>query len=62
VLMAAVQVQMLRMRAKGFDPASADDVRACLAELDRQIPGERRIFPATGTATAVSAAEVSPAP
>ena len=60
VLMAAVQVQMLRMRAKGFDPASADDVRACLAELDRQIPGERRIFPATATAT--SAAEVSPAP
>jgi hypothetical protein len=44
VLMAAVQVQMLRMRANGFDAASAADVRRCLAELDRQIPGDERVF------------------
>jgi CheY-like chemotaxis protein len=44
VLLAAVQVQMLRMRAKGFDAASAADVRRCLAELDRQIPGDERVF------------------
>jgi hypothetical protein len=44
VLMAAVQVQMLRMRAQGFDAACAADVRRCLAELDRQIPGDERVF------------------
>jgi tetratricopeptide (TPR) repeat protein len=44
VLMAAVQVQMLRMRAKGFDAACAADVRRCLAELDRQISGDERVF------------------
>ena len=35
---------MLRMRAKGFDAASAADVRRCLAALDRQIPGDERVF------------------
>jgi DNA-binding NarL/FixJ family response regulator/predicted negative regulator of RcsB-dependent stress response len=60
VLMAAVQVQMLRMRAKGFDPASAEDVRGCLAELDRQIPGERRVFPAMAVATVMAAPSPSP--
>ncbi|MCX7231492.1 MAG: response regulator [Burkholderiales bacterium] len=44
VLLAVVQVRTLRMRAKGFDAASAADVRRCLAELDRQIPGDERVF------------------
>jgi hypothetical protein len=44
VLMAAVQVQMLHLRAKGFDAACVADVRRCLAELDRQIPGDARVF------------------
>ncbi len=44
VLLAAVQVRMLRMRAKGFDAASAADVRHCLVELDRQLPGDERVF------------------
>ncbi|MFM1990999.1 MAG: hypothetical protein RJA99_3956 [Pseudomonadota bacterium] len=45
VLMAAVQVQLLRMRARGHDAAGAADVRACLAELDAQIPGDERVLP-----------------
>jgi tetratricopeptide (TPR) repeat protein len=45
VLMAAVQVQMLKMRAQGFDDESAQDVRRCLAALDKQIPGDERVFP-----------------
>ena len=44
VLMATVQVYMLRMRAKGYDAASAAEVRRCLAEMDRQIPGDLRVF------------------
>jgi hypothetical protein len=32
------------MRAQGFDAACAADVRRCLAELDRQIPGNERVF------------------
>jgi hypothetical protein len=44
VLLATVQVYMLRMHAKGFDAESAAQVRRCLAEVDRQIPGENRIF------------------
>ena len=45
VLLAAVQVQMMRMRARGFDETGAADVRACLAELDSQIPGDQRVLP-----------------
>jgi tetratricopeptide (TPR) repeat protein len=44
VLMAAVQVQMLRMRAQGFDEETARDVRRCLLEIDRQIPGDGRVL------------------
>jgi hypothetical protein len=44
VLLATVQVYLLRMHAKGFDEESAQQVRQCLAEVDRQIPGDRRIF------------------
>jgi tetratricopeptide (TPR) repeat protein len=45
VLMAAIQVQLLRMRARGYDDSAAEDVRSCLAELDRQIPGQSRVIP-----------------
>jgi CheY-like chemotaxis protein/predicted negative regulator of RcsB-dependent stress response len=48
VLLAAVQVHLLRMRARGFDARAALEVRRCLAEIDRQIPGERRVFESTG--------------
>jgi hypothetical protein len=44
VLMATVQVYLLRMRARGFDAAAAAEVRRCLAEMDRQIPGDDRVF------------------
>jgi hypothetical protein len=44
VLLATVQVYMLRMHAKGFDEESAAQVRQCLAEVDRQIPGDDRVF------------------
>jgi hypothetical protein len=44
VLLATVQVYMLRMHAKGFNEESAAQVRRCLAEVDRQIPGDDRIF------------------
>jgi hypothetical protein len=56
VLMAAVQVQMLKMRAQGFDEESAQDVRRCLAALDKQIPGDERVFPAIEPATAAPSA------
>lgn len=44
VLMATVQVYMMRMHAKGFDAACALEVRRCLSAVDRQIPGELRVF------------------
>jgi len=44
VLLATVQVYMLRMHAKGFNEESAEHVRRCLAEVDRQIPGDNRVF------------------
>ena len=43
-LLALVHAQMLRMREKGFDADAATDVRRCLVELDRQIPGGRHVF------------------
>ena len=46
VLLAAVQVHLLRMRTHGYDEGAAQAVRDCLAELDRQIPGERRVLEA----------------
>jgi tetratricopeptide (TPR) repeat protein len=44
VLMASVQVHLARMRAQGFEAAAAAEVRRCLAEIDRQIPGDERVF------------------
>jgi hypothetical protein len=44
VLMTAVQVYMLSMHARGFDPDTAREVRRCLGEVDRQIPGSQRVF------------------
>jgi tetratricopeptide (TPR) repeat protein len=44
VLMATVQVYLLRMRAQGHDAAAAREVRRCLVEIDRQVPGEERVF------------------
>lgn len=44
VLMAAVQVQLMRMRASGYDPSAAADVRRCLTALDAQIPGAGSVF------------------
>jgi len=45
VLMTAVQAHLLRMRAHGYDPDTARLVRRCLVEIDRQIPGDERVFP-----------------
>lgn len=44
VLMTAVQVYMMAMHARGFDPDTAREVRRCLGEVDRQIPGSQRVF------------------
>ncbi len=44
VLAASVQVHLSRMRAQGFDAAAAAEVRRCLVEMDRQIPGDERVF------------------
>jgi DNA-binding NarL/FixJ family response regulator len=44
VLMATVQVHLLRMRATGFDADAARTVRRCLVEIDRQVPGDERVF------------------
>lgn len=44
VLMTAVQVYMMSMHARGFDPDTAREVRRCLGEVDRQIPGAQRVF------------------
>lgn len=44
VLMATVQVYMMRMHARGFDAACALEVRRCLSVVDRQIPGDQRVF------------------
>jgi tetratricopeptide (TPR) repeat protein len=48
VLMATVQVYLLRMRAQGHDAAAAREVRRCLVEIDRQVPGEERVFQFAG--------------
>jgi DNA-binding NarL/FixJ family response regulator/cellobiose-specific phosphotransferase system component IIA len=48
VLMATVQVYLLRMRALGYDDEAARLVRRCLAEIDRQVPGEDRVFRFSG--------------
>lgn len=45
VLMTTVQAHLLRMRARGYDLDSARLVRRCLVEIDRQIPGDDRVFP-----------------
>jgi len=45
VLMTTVQAHLLRMRARGYDADTARLVRKCLVEIDRQIPGEDRVFP-----------------
>lgn len=45
VLMTTVQAHLLRMRARGYDAAAARLVRKCLVEIDRQIPGDERVFP-----------------
>jgi tetratricopeptide (TPR) repeat protein len=60
VLMAAIQVQLLRMRARGYDDAAAEDVRRCLAELDRQIPGQSRVIPSLAGAGAPAAPAAVP--
>jgi len=44
VLMATVQVYLMRMRALGYDDNAARLVRRCLVEIDRQVPGEDRVF------------------
>jgi DNA-binding NarL/FixJ family response regulator len=44
VLMATVQVYLLRMRALGYDDDAARLVRRCLVEIDRQVPGDERVF------------------
>jgi tetratricopeptide (TPR) repeat protein len=56
VLMATVQVYLLRMRAQGFDAAAAAEVRRCLAAMDRQIPGEERVFAGLDVPVGVPAA------
>jgi DNA-binding NarL/FixJ family response regulator/tetratricopeptide (TPR) repeat protein len=48
VLMASVQVHLMRMRATGFDAGSARTVRRCLVEIDRQVPGDERVFQFAG--------------
>jgi len=35
---------MMAMHARGFDPDTAREVRRCLGEVDRQIPGTQRVF------------------
>lgn len=45
VLVTTVQAHLLRMRARGYDIDSARLVRKCLVEIDRQIPGDERVFP-----------------
>jgi tetratricopeptide (TPR) repeat protein len=45
VLVTTVQAHLLRMRARGYDLDSARLVRKCLVEIDRQIPGDDRVFP-----------------
>jgi tetratricopeptide (TPR) repeat protein len=53
VLMTAVQVYMMSMHARGFDPDTAREVRRCLGEVDRQIPGARRVFSAQTSSDAL---------
>lgn len=58
VLLTAIQVRMLRMRVRGFEESAAADVRRCLAELDRQIPGASRVIPSLVGAAGHGPAEV----